>query len=92
MSDKPDIVVLDIRLPDIDGFEVAQPLRTDRRTQNIPIICLTEKRNLPDRLLGLELSADDYVTKPFDVQELRLRVRNSIRRSRQGTLNNLVNG
>ena len=86
----PDLVVLDIRLPDIDGYEVAHRLRTDRRTKEIPIIFLTDRRGRADRLHGLELGADDYVTKPFDVQELRLRVRNALRRSSQGTLTNPV--
>ncbi len=88
----PDLVVLDIRLPDIDGYEVARRLRTDRRTQDVPIIFLTEKRDRADRLHGLELGADDYITKPFDVQELRLRVRNALRRASQGSLNNPVSG
>jgi DNA-binding response OmpR family regulator len=88
----PDLVVLDIRLPDIDGYEVARRLRTDRRTQDVPIIFLTEKRDRADRLHGLELGADEYITKPFDVQELRLRVRNALRRATQGSLNNPVSG
>jgi DNA-binding response OmpR family regulator len=86
------LVVLDIRLPDIDGYEVARRLRTDRRTQDVPIIFLTEKRDRADRLQGLEIGADDYITKPFDVQELRLRVRNALRRASQGSLNNPVSG
>ncbi|HNT23591.1 MAG TPA: response regulator [Anaerolineales bacterium] len=86
----PDLVILDIRLPDIDGFEVAYRLRNNRKTKEIPIIFLTEKRARSDRLQGLELGADDYITKPFDVQELRLRVRNALRRSTQGTLTNPV--
>jgi DNA-binding response OmpR family regulator len=88
----PDLVVLDIRLPDIDGYEVARRLRLDRRTQDVPIIFLTEKRDRADRLHGLELGGDDYITKPFDVQELRLRVRNALRRATQGSLNNPVSG
>lgn len=89
---RPDLVILDIRLPDIDGYEVARRLRSDRRTQDVPIIFLTEKRDRADRLQGLELGADDYITKPFDVQELRLRVRNALRRATQGTLTNPVSG
>jgi PleD family two-component response regulator len=88
----PDLVILDIRLPDIDGYEVARRLRADRHTADIPIIFLTEKRDRADRLQGLELGADDYITKPFDVQELRLRVRNSLKRVSQGTLTNPVTG
>lgn len=86
----PQLVILDIRLPDIDGYEVARRLRKNRRTQAIPIIFLTEKRARSDRLQGLELGADDYITKPFDVQELRLRVRNALSRSAQGALTNPV--
>lgn len=88
----PDIVILDIRLPDIDGYEVARRLRADRRTQEIPIIFLTEKRERVDRLQGFEVGADDYITKPFDVQELRLRVRNALKRVSQGSLTNPVSG
>ncbi|MDP1547458.1 MAG: response regulator [Anaerolineales bacterium] len=88
----PDLVILDIRLPDIDGYEVATRLRGDRRTADIPIIFLTEKRDRADRLHGLEIGADDYITKPFDVQELRLRVRNALKRISQGSLTNPVTG
>jgi len=88
----PDLIILDIRLPDIDGFEVARRVRTDRRTHQIPIIFLTEKRERVDRLQGLEVGADDYITKPFDVQELRLRVRNALKRVSQGSLTNPVSG
>lgn len=88
----PDLILLDIRLPDIDGFEVATQLRKNRRTADIPIIFLTDKRARASRLKGLELGADDYVTKPFDVQELRLRVRNSLKRASEGTLTNPVTG
>ncbi|MBU0511222.1 MAG: response regulator [Chloroflexi bacterium] len=89
---RPDLFILDIRLPDIDGYEVARRLRSNRRTEYIPIIFLTEKRAQSDRLQGLELGADDYITKPFDIQELRLRVRNALRRSTQGAINNPVTG
>ena len=88
----PDLLILDIRLPDIDGYEVARRVRTDRRTHEIPIIFLTEKRERIDRLQGFEVGADDYITKPFDVQELRLRVRNALKRVSQGSLTNPVSG
>ncbi|HIE37818.1 MAG TPA: response regulator [Anaerolineales bacterium] len=78
----PDLIVLDIRLPDMDGYEVCRRLRSHRRTAQVPIIFLTERRERIDRLAGLELGAVDYVTKPFDIQELRLRVRNALRRTR----------
>ena len=91
-TSRPDLIILDIRLPDIDGFEVARRLRSNRRTQDIPILFLTEKREREDRLKGLELKAEDYITKPFDIQELRLRVRNALRRTSQGSLTNTVTG
>ncbi|MBN1681797.1 MAG: response regulator [Anaerolineae bacterium] len=86
----PNLVVLDIRLPDIDGYEVCRRIRMHRRTQNVPIIFLTEKRDRVDKLTGLELGVVDYITKPFDIQELRLRVRNALRRASQTSLVNPV--
>ncbi len=86
----PNLIVLDIRLPDIDGYEVCRRLRTHRRTQDIPIIFLTEKRDRVDKLQGLELGVVDYITKPFDIQELRLRVRNALQRATQQPLINPV--
>ncbi len=88
----PDLVVLDIRLPDIDGYEVCRRLRSQRRTEQVPIIFLTERRERTDRLSGLELGAVDYITKPFDIQELRLRVRNALRRASLGTLVHPITG
>ncbi|MCU0512291.1 MAG: response regulator [Anaerolineae bacterium] len=78
-----DLAMLDIRLPDIDGFELCRRLRENRRTQDLPIIFLTEKNERQDKLQGLEMGVVDYITKPFDIQELRLRVRNAISRARQ---------
>ncbi|MCP4426456.1 MAG: response regulator [Chloroflexi bacterium] len=91
-QDVPDVAVLDIRLPDIDGYEVCRRLRQMRRTQHLPIIFLTEKREREDKLAGLELGAVDYITKPFDIQELRLRIRNALRRTRLNALVNPVTG
>lgn len=88
----PDLVILDIRLPDIDGFEVARQLRTNRKTRHVPIIFLTEKRDRKDRMTGLALNVEDYITKPFDMYELRLRVRNTLKRSRQSSLTHPVTG
>ena len=88
----PDLIMLDIRLPDIDGYEVCRQIRTNRRTQNIPIIFLTEKRDRVDKLAGLELGVVDYITKPFDIQELRLRVRNALRSGTQQPLKNPITG
>jgi len=77
------LVVLDIRLPDISGYDVCRQLRLNRRTQDVPILFLTEKRERHDKLQGLELGVVDYITKPFDVRELRLRVRNALARANQ---------
>lgn len=85
-----DLVILDIRLPDIDGYELCRRLRIQRKTQDIPVIFLTEKRDRVDKLQGLELGVVDYVTKPFDIQELRLRVRNAINRAKRPSMINPV--
>src|SRR5512136_3343189 len=77
----PHVVVLDIMLPDIDGYEVCSRMRTNLRTSHIPIIFLTQKDERSDKIAGLELGADDYITKPFDIEELRLRVKNQIDRA-----------
>lgn len=77
----PHLIVLDIMLPDLDGFEVCRILRTNTRTSHVPIIFLTQKDERSDKLQGLELGADDYVTKPFDIEELKLRVNRAIQRA-----------
>lgn len=82
----PHLIVLDIMLPDIDGFEVCRILRTHTRTSHVPIIFLTQKDERSDKLQGLELGADDYVTKPFDIEELKLRVQRAIARAEQQSL------
>ena len=82
----PHLIILDIMLPDIDGYEVCRCLRTQPRTSHIPIIFLTQKDERSDKIQGLELGADDYVTKPFDIEELRLRVQNAIARSERESL------
>lgn len=82
----PHLIVLDIMLPDIDGYEVCRTLRTHTRTSHIPVIFLTQKDERSDKLQGLELGADDYITKPFDIEELRLRVYNAIARSERESL------
>ena len=84
-----DLIILDVRLPDMNGFDLCRELRTNnRRTESTPIIFLTEKRDRGDKLQGLELGVVDYITKPFDIQELRLRVRNIINRaSRSAAIN-----
>ena len=77
----PHLIVLDIMLPDIDGFEVCRILRTNTRTSHVPIIFLTQKDERSDKLQGLELGADDYITKPF-----KLRAQRAIERSEQQSL------
>ncbi len=79
--EQPDLVVLDLMLPEIDGLDVA---RTLRRTSNVPIIMLTARAEETDRLIGLELGADDYVVKPFSPRELVARVRAVLRRVEAG--------
>lgn len=88
----PHLIVLDIMLPDIDGFEVCRSLRTNLRTSHVPIIFLTQKEERIDRLKGLELGADDYITKPFDIEELRLRVQNAIARAERESLTDAQSG
>ena len=78
---QPDLVVLDLRLPGIDGIEVA---RTLRRESRVPIIMLTARAEESDRLLGLDVGADDYITKPFSPRELVARVRAVLRRATTG--------
>jgi DNA-binding response OmpR family regulator len=76
----PDLVILDLMLPDMDGFEVCRALRTQEKFAHIPIIMLTAKVEETDKVLGLELGADDYVTKPFSPRELVARVKAVLRR------------
>jgi PleD family two-component response regulator len=82
----PHLIVLDIMLPDIDGYEVCRNLRKSTRTSHIPVIFLTQKDERSDKLQGLELGADDYITKPFDIEELKLRVQGAIRRAEREAL------
>ena len=77
----PDLVILDLMIPEITGVEVCKFIRKDPATQSIPIIMCTAKTGEIDKILGLELGADDYVTKPFSPRELLLRVKNLIKRS-----------
>lgn len=77
----PQLIVLDIMLPDMNGYDVCRELRSTTRTSHIPIIFLTQKDERSDKIAGLELGADDYITKPFDIEELKLRVKNQIDRA-----------
>ena len=81
-SSLPDIVLLDIMLPDIDGMEILRTLRSDKRYDSIPAILLTAKSERMDKIKGLDSGADDYITKPFDVLELISRIKAVLRRTR----------
>ena len=78
---RPDLVVLDLMMPGLDGLQVCQRLRSDPRTARVPIIMLTAKATEADRVVGLEFGADDYVTKPFSPREVVARVKAVLRRS-----------
>jgi DNA-binding response OmpR family regulator len=77
-AENPSLVLLDINLPDIDGYEVCRRLRANLATSTLPILFLTQKRLREERLTGFEVGADDYITKPFDMEELHLRMRNAL--------------
>ena len=80
-KERPRLVILDLMLPGLDGLEVCRRLKADAKTASIPIIMLTAKGEEADKVLGLGLGADDYVTKPFSVKELLARVKAVLRRS-----------
>ncbi len=77
----PDLIILDIMMEGINGFDVCRKLRTDPRFQNIPIIFLTAKISEEERIRGLEIGSDDYITKPFSLKELILRVKSVLKRN-----------
>jgi len=88
---KPDLILLDIMLPEIDGFEVCKKIKRDDELANIPIIMLTAKGEEFDKILGLELGADDYITKPFSVRELIARIKAVLRRNtKEEKQNNII--
>jgi two-component system alkaline phosphatase synthesis response regulator PhoP len=81
-QEKPDIVVLDLMMPEVDGLEFCKLVRSDKELEHIPLIMLTAKSTEIDKIVGLELGADDYVTKPFSFRELLARVKALLRRSK----------
>ena len=89
---QPNVVVLDIMLPDMDGYDVCRELRSNLRTSHVPVIFLTQKDERSDKIAGLELGADDYITKPFDIEELKLRVQGAMRRAQSTSLTDPVTG
>ena len=80
-NQKPDLILLDVGLPDIDGFELCRNLRSDEMTKDYPIIMLTARAEDSDRIEALKLGADDYITKPYNAEELILRIRNLLKRT-----------
>ena len=82
---RPDLILLDLMMPGMDGLEVCRRLREDARTAGIPVILLTAKATEADRVVGLEMGADDYVTKPFSPRELVARVKARLRRAAAAT-------
>jgi diguanylate cyclase (GGDEF)-like protein len=88
----PNLVILDIMLPDIDGYETLRRLRSNLRTSHLPVIFLTQKSQRSDQIAGLKIGADDYITKPFDLQILLLRVKNALQRASWLNLSNAVTG
>jgi DNA-binding response OmpR family regulator len=87
---RPDVVVLDIMLPGMNGFEVCQKLRKDPECRNMAVLMLTARGEAPERVKGLELGADDYVTKPFSPRELILRVKAVLRRLQAAGRNEVI--
>ena len=81
--EQPDLITLDVMLPEHDGWEVCRLLRQDARTRRIPILMLTVKSDEADKIVGLELGADDYLTKPFSPKELIARIKAVLRRTRE---------
>lgn len=88
----PNLILLDVMLPDIDGYEVCKRLRSTSFTRYIPIIFLTQRDERANKVKGLSLGADDYITKPFDIDELRLRVQSSIQRAARESLHEARTG
>lgn len=85
-EDQPALIVLDLMLPELSGFQVLERVRGDKALADTPVLMLTARQDEPDRVQGLSLGADDYLVKPFSPQELVLRVRNILRRTRTKAL------
>jgi len=79
-KENPDLIILDLMLPEMDGFQVCKHLRSEEKTSSVPIIMLTAKSQETDKVVGLELGADDYMTKPFSPRELVARIKAVLRR------------
>lgn len=79
----PELIILDLMMPGMDGIEVCNQLKKDSLTERIPVVMLTARDEVRDKVKGLEMGADDYVTKPFHLNELEARIRNILKRSRE---------
>ncbi|HRE49426.1 MAG TPA: response regulator transcription factor [Aggregatilineales bacterium] len=88
----PNLILLDVMLPDMDGFDVCRQLRGTLLTKHIPITFLTQRDRRADKVAGLELGADDYITKPFDIDELKLRVAAQLRRAGRESIQDAITG
>lgn len=84
---KPDLIILDLMLPDMGGFDICKALKADESTKKIPVLILTAKSEEIDRIVGFEVGADDYLTKPFSPRELVLRIKAVLRRSQKESQN-----
>lgn len=82
----PTLILLDVGLPDVDGYELFKKFRQSVRSRHIPVIFLTRRSRKSDRMAGLQLGADDFITKPFDLEELFLRVQNAVKRAERENL------
>jgi DNA-binding response OmpR family regulator len=87
---QPDLIILDVMMPCMDGFEVCRELRSRSRTRLIPIIFLTARESVEDKVIGFDLGADDYITKPFNNRELLARIKSRIRRSEEELSSNPI--
>lgn len=87
---RPDLILLDVMLPGMDGFDVCKEIKRNKETESIPVIMLTAKGDEFDKILGLELGADDYITKPFSVRELLARIKVVFRRNIKENIQNIL--
>lgn len=90
-DDKPDLAIFDLMLPGMDGLSAIRLLRQNAKLKNVPVICLTAKDKELDKVMGLDVGADDYITKPFSVLELAARIRSLLRRANKEEVGDIIN-